>query len=100
MPRLRYSQHRRPDDRTPAERDARARTGTLDAVQGLLKAARLSVQAEPPRRAAGKQDFSERPADARVSGRAVTIEEPARREAKRVSKQVGQNVMLPLELKM
>ena len=45
--------------RAAAEDDANPRAGALHALQGLLGAARLSVQAKPSRGPAADQDFGE-----------------------------------------
>jgi hypothetical protein len=43
--------------RAPTEGDAHPRAGTLHALQRLLECSRLSLQAQPSRRAASNQDF-------------------------------------------
>jgi hypothetical protein len=54
--------------RASAEDDADPRTGALYALPSLLRASGLSVQAQPPDRAADHEDFDERSAVIVVAG--------------------------------
>ena len=68
MPWLQHAPDRRARYRAATEGNADPRTGAIHAVQGLLRSARLSLQAQPSGGAATHEDFGERSAVNVVAG--------------------------------